>query len=351
MAFAEQREALMSDSPAKNAGMQVYRKGKRMRSSDIFPVWGRILRGFQPFLSVEITKECPLQCPGCYAYAPGHLNERHSIRSVPEWRGNELIDRFFAGVRLFHPLHVSIVGGEPLLRYRELTPIIGRLDKMGIETQIVTSAVRRVPIEWEKFKNLHLVVSVDGLQTEHEIRRAPATYERILMNIKGHEVIVHCTVVRQFLDRPEYLREFVHLWSQIKNVRKIWISLYTPQKGEISAERIPLEYRNVAIDRIAELQLQYPKLYAPDFLLQGYRHPPHSPSECIFAQVTKCIAADLITPVTPCQIGGNPECTECGCVAAAGMSSFGKMKLAGLLKISNVFAFSQKVGQKVRSIS
>ena len=35
--------------------------------------------GLPPFLSIEITKECPLKCPGCYAYEPGHLNDGRSI--------------------------------------------------------------------------------------------------------------------------------------------------------------------------------------------------------------------------------------------------------------------------------
>ena len=30
--------------------------------------WGQILAGRQPNLSIEITRECPLTCPGCYAY-------------------------------------------------------------------------------------------------------------------------------------------------------------------------------------------------------------------------------------------------------------------------------------------
>ena len=35
--------------------------------------WGRMLRGATPLLSIEITRECPLHCPGCYAYGAAHL--------------------------------------------------------------------------------------------------------------------------------------------------------------------------------------------------------------------------------------------------------------------------------------
>ena len=39
----------------------------------IFSAWGRILTGYKPFLSIEITREGPLRCPGCYAYGDEHL--------------------------------------------------------------------------------------------------------------------------------------------------------------------------------------------------------------------------------------------------------------------------------------
>jgi sulfatase maturation enzyme AslB (radical SAM superfamily) len=83
------------------------------------------------------------------------------------------------------PLHLSIVGGEPLVRYRELGRILPQLADRGIHTQIVTSAVRPIPREWAQIKRLQLVVSIDGLPAEHDARRTPATYDRILKHIEG----------------------------------------------------------------------------------------------------------------------------------------------------------------------
>ena len=34
-----------------------------------------------------------------------------------------------------------------------------------------------------------------------------------------------------------------------------------------------------------------------------------------FAQATACVSADLRTPITPCQFGGQPDCSSCGCMA------------------------------------
>jgi organic radical activating enzyme len=320
-----------------------------MRKTAIIPAWGRILQGFRPFLSIEITKVCPLKCPGCYAYEPGHLNDGGGIRALREWRGEELVERVLELVRRFRPLHVSIVGGEPLIRYRELTCLIREFNTMGIEVQVVTSAVRPIPAEWSEFPNLHLVVSVDGLQPEHDARRTPATYDRILRHIDGHQIIVHCTVVPQFLARVDYLQDFARDWSLRTNVRKIWFSLFTPQMGDRSPQRLTAADRATAIDRIAAFRSLYPKVYAPEVVLDGYRDPPDSPSECIFAQITSCVSVDLSTPVVPCQIGGQPECSECGCIAAAGLASIGKVKLAGLVKVSDIFRVSKKVGERLVS--
>ena len=59
--------------------------------------WGRILAGYTPSLSIEITRECPLRCPGCYAYGDEHLGGDVTLREVSDFKGQELIDRFMAG--------------------------------------------------------------------------------------------------------------------------------------------------------------------------------------------------------------------------------------------------------------
>jgi organic radical activating enzyme len=88
------------------------------------------------------------------------------------------VDGVLGLVRRFRPLHVSIVGGEPLVRYRELDVILPKLADMGVEVLLVTSAVRPIPAAWNDLPNLYLAVSIDGLQPDHDRRRAPATYDR-----------------------------------------------------------------------------------------------------------------------------------------------------------------------------
>src|SRR5262245_19096219 len=191
-----------------------------MLGSEVIQGWKTILTGRTPFLSVEITKECPLACPGCYAYGPDHLGGDTVLRQVSDYRGQELVDRFVEILDAYQPLHVSIVGGEPLVRYKELNQILPEIEARNMYIQLVTSAVRPIPLEWSRLKKTALVVSIDGLAPEHDARRKPATYERILKNIVGHQIVVHCTVTRQMADRPGYLREFIEFWSARKEARK-----------------------------------------------------------------------------------------------------------------------------------
>ncbi|HZT31049.1 MAG TPA: radical SAM protein [Bryobacteraceae bacterium] len=315
-----------------------------MTKRDLLPVWGRVLQGTRPFLSLELTKECPLHCPGCYAYSPGHLGDGTVLRQLSDFRGRELVSRTLDLVRRLRPVHISIVGGEPLVRYRELTEILPRLAEMRIEVQLVTSAVRPIPADWARLTNLHLAVSVDGLQPEHDRRRAPATYPRILQHIAGHRIRVHCTVTRQMAHRAGYLAEFARYWSARPEVLKIWFSLYTPQDGEISEERLRPEDRDQVIRDLAALTRSFPKVEAPQAVLRGYARPPRSPEECIFAQLTTCVSADLESVLTPCQLGGSPVCSECGCLASAAMTSVGRRRLAGFIRVSDILDVSRKIG-------
>lgn len=68
----------------------------------------------------------------------------------------------------------------------------------------------------------------------------------------------------------------------------------------------------------AALVAVYPKVHLPGVVMKGYREPAVSPKDCIFAQTTSCVSADLSTRVTPCQFGGRPVCSECGYMVPGG---------------------------------
>ena len=314
----------------------------------ILAAWGRILAGYTPALSIEITRECPLRCPGCYAYGDDHLGGEITLRNVRDFQGQALVDGVVALVDKHRPLHVSIVGGEPLVRYRELNAILPELARRRIHVQLVTSAVREIPLQWRDISRLSIVVSIDGLQPEHDARRTPATYDRILKHIIGHSITVHCTVTRQQVNRPGYIEEFLQYWSAKQDVKKIWVSLYTPQVGEVSDERLrPVDRTRVVADLLA-LRLRYPKLALPKGLIEAYATPPSSPDECVFARTTTTISADLTTRITPCQFGGAPDCGNCGCMASAGLAAVARHHLFGVIPLAPIFTGSMRLGEQIR---
>jgi hypothetical protein len=67
----------------------------------------------EALLSIEITKESPLHCPGCSAYEPEHLGDT-PLRQVADYRGAKLVNGVLGLVRRYRPLHISIIAGEPL---------------------------------------------------------------------------------------------------------------------------------------------------------------------------------------------------------------------------------------------
>lgn len=286
-----------------------------------------------------------MRCPGCYAYEEGHLGGDVTLRELNDRKGQELVEGVLEVVDRLRPLHLSIVGGDPLVRYRELEVMVPQLLARGIHVQVVTSAFRMLPADWPHLEHMNVVVSIDGLQPEHDVRRKPATYERILKNIAGQKITIHSTITGQMMKRPGYLREFLRFWTPRPEIHKIWFSLFTPQIGDDLPEILTAPERKQVIGELLEFRKEFPKLDMPAGLIQQLASPPHDPSECVFALTTKTISADLKTKITPCQFGGNPDCSSCGCVASMGLAAVAAHKLGGFIPVGAIFKASIKIGQ------
>ena len=316
-----------------------------MKTSQVIRAWGKLLNGERPSLSIEITSECPLRCPGCYAYGDDHLGGGAILRSLSDRKGQELIDGVLELVDRLRPLHLSIVGGDPLVRYRELESMVPQLLDRGIYVQVVTSTFRPLAASWARLPNFGVVVSIDGLQPEHDIRRAPATYDRIIRNIAGQNITVHCTVTGQMMKRPGYLNDFLEFWTPRREVRKVWFSLFTPQMGDRLPEMLQPEERERAIAEMMALRKQFLKLDMPEVMIRQFATPPPNPKECVFALTTLTLSADLKTKIVPCQFGGSPDCNSCGCIASMGLAATAAHKLGGVIPVGLIFKASIKVGQ------
>jgi MoaA/NifB/PqqE/SkfB family radical SAM enzyme len=311
---------------------------------EVLAAWGSILGGSAPMLSVEITRECPLHCPGCYAYGENHLGGGATLRELSDLRGDELVAGVLGLVDRHRALHISLVGGEPLIRHRELSRILPELSARGKFVLVVTSAVIPIPREWMRLPRLRVAVSVDGLPEHHNPRRTPATYERILGNIEGCRINVHWTITRPMLERKAYLEEFVAYWQQRPEVDRIWVSLYSPQIDEQSEEKLRAEDREMAARELPLLRERYPKLLMPPSVARALLSPPADPSQCLFAKMSTNYTADLQTRVEPCIFGGQPDCSQCGCAVTAGVEHVRSFQLMGPVKAGHLVRASVAIG-------
>jgi MoaA/NifB/PqqE/SkfB family radical SAM enzyme len=319
-----------------------------MKASEILQSWSTILNGRKPMLSIEITRECPLRCPGCYAYDDAHLGGNGvTLRVLSDFKQDALVQGVLNLVDEYRPLHVSLVGGDPLVRYRELENILPELDARGIHVQLVTSAFRPIPTHWAKFSRLNVVVSIDGLQPDHDERRKPATYERILNNIRGSRVTIHSTITGQMMKQENYFERFLTFWSRVPEIKRIWMSLFTPQEGAVGPELLTAQERVEVIEELGRLRTRFPVLDMSERVLREFLNPPKSPDECIFARTTETVSADLKTRITPCQFGGNPDCSQCGCMASMGLAAVGHLEIGAGINLGKIFRVSERIGKGI----
>jgi len=240
---------------------------------EIMSAWKSILTGSAPIMSIEVTRECPLSCPGCYAYGDMHLGGSVNLRSLSDYRGSELVDGNCAFGSAASP--VTCLSG-----WRRAPGSSSRIESCpaDIERHEYSydggdKCCDPDSLEWMKIPKVRVTISVDGLPEHHDVRRKPATYDRILKNIAGCQVNVHGTITRPMLGRPGYIEEFISFWNSRPEVVRIWISLYTPQKDEHTPEMLSPAQRESVAAELPALRTRYPKLLANQGISDAIRVP------------------------------------------------------------------------------
>src|SRR5262249_2897872 len=115
-------------------------------------------------------------------------------------------------------------------------------------------------------------------------------------------------------------------------------------------EILPGLARATVVRELLEIRDRYEKLGMTRETIEGYLTPPSNPAECIFANTTRTITAGLKSRVSPCQLGGNTDCSQCGCIPSAGLNAIGKMKLPGGIRVGWLYEQSLHVGTRVAAM-
>lgn len=149
------------------------------------------------------------------------------------------------------------------------------------------------------------------------------------------------------MQRRGYLDEFLRFWTPRPEIRRVWFSLFTPQIGDDLPEILTPSQRRLVVEELFVLRRLYTKLAMPEALIRQFATPPSSPEECTFAQTTTTISADLKTHIGPCQFGGNPDCSQCGCIASMGLAAVADARVSGFIPVGSLFRASLKIGKMV----
>ena len=65
-------------------------------------MWGRVLSGRSPFLSIE----------SCYSYSPDHLGDGVNPRQLSDLKGRAVAGEVLALVRRLRPVHLALIQSE-----------------------------------------------------------------------------------------------------------------------------------------------------------------------------------------------------------------------------------------------
>ena len=270
-----------------------------MNTGRFVAAWGRILAGRPPMLSIEITRECPLKCPGCYAYDAQHLGGGVTLRQLSDLRGHALVDGVLQLVQQHRPVHVSLVGGEPLVRHRELSQILSELSAWQVETLIVTSGVIPIPVDWNRLKHIRVAVSVDGLAPDHDVRRFPATYERILSNIRERRVDISWVITRPQTRASRISRRIPRVLERSAGGRSDLVEPVHAAGWRAQPRNVDAGPPSMAGVSPARAARPLPRAAHDRRHGRGARASAGRPRHCVFSRMSINYSADLQTQVQP----------------------------------------------------
>jgi len=152
-------------------------------------------------LLAELTYRCPLHCP--YCSNPLELAAQRDELTLEDWT------RVLSEARELGVMQLHISGGEPLLR-RDLASIIAGARKLGLYTNLITSAIGLTPGLLERLKEAgvdHVQISFQATDavladrlagtTSHDRKRAAARDVKTL----GLPLTVNVVLHRQNIDQ------------------------------------------------------------------------------------------------------------------------------------------------------
>ncbi len=272
----------------------------------------RLVKGRrEPFsAAIDVTSACNLRCTHCYLYRIE--DTPYAMNKLPQLSDEEWLERL-TRLKVEHPyiLHVTWVGGEPLMRRQ----LLEKGTRLFLLNWIVTNGTYSIP---DHLTRTVFVVSLDGPEEHHDELRGRGKYRIARTNVMSTRapVYAHCVITRR---NKKAVRTLVDEWHGTR-LRGIRFSFYTPAYGSDDPLWLTPQERDEMVDEIVELRTAYgPFIWMTSDELAALRSEKQLE---IFGD--KCalkkgwdLALDHKGRVkSPCVMGEHADCTRCGCTVA-----------------------------------
>lgn len=239
----------------------------------------------------DLTEACPLRCAHCYFFVhptgPGRL--------APEtWLAR------LARVRDAHGLTTALwLGGEPLLQ----PDLLVRASRLFRRNAVVTSGLLPVPDALEA----GLLVSIDGLEAEHDLLRGRGAYRRVLRvlpRLRARRFALQLTLTAPTLGAIDDLAQLVAQTG----ATGVLVGFFMGAASSPFA--VDALARSRAVDRL--LALEPGLVLNPPASLELLRWPGALAAQCAYREGDLAFDVRLNQKV-PCTFGEAADCSSCGC--------------------------------------
>jgi MoaA/NifB/PqqE/SkfB family radical SAM enzyme len=254
---------------------------------------------FYSIICVDVTKNCTLNCRGCYYY-------NHELDTAIELKLKEWVSILKELKRKHYWVNYAAwVGGEPLLR----PDFLKQVTKIFPHNMIVTNGtLPLIPLT-----NAVYIVSLDGTKEFDEEIRGKDHYDLAKRNIQNSPAKVSLNMV---INSGNYkcIENFCLEWSKERNVKQIYFSFHTPQKSKNDDLWLSWHLRDQVIRRLKILKKQYGRFIAVsektlDYLLS--KNVKKLTDHCICRSgLGLVLGAD--GKKRTCVLGETADCEKCG---------------------------------------
>jgi len=210
-----------------------------------------------PVIIMSITSRCNLLCTGCYMHA---RKEDYALEMSPSLLASIVDQAEEIGVSI-----IVFAGGEPFVRYEEIIQIAAAhpdlLMPVFTNALLITEDVANT---LASYRNIVPMVSFEGSCEETDARRGKGTYDKLLLVCAlflSKRIFFGCsiTATRFNLDTitgDAFIKQMIDNGAQVFSYVE-----YVPMTREAESFALTLIQKEYLVDRIANLNKQYPALF------------------------------------------------------------------------------------------